>query len=228
MYYDTSTNALYWYNGSAWVSASGGTPPDATTTSKGIIQLAGDLGGTAASPTVNRPKVTAGAFSSGPPGSPADGDIWVALSVDANGTAWQFRYNAGSASTYKWEFIGGAPSNISYTPSTGMAGGWNAYNPQMNPVARAGQYLVGGSATIINQTATVGQVALSCSISGVMGYATTQATFQNLAANGAIGLSYNPAPFTVAAAGSIALAAYIAMNCNISLAQILIIPVRVS
>lgn len=34
------------------VSATGSTPADATTSSKGIIQLAGDLGGTAAAPTV--------------------------------------------------------------------------------------------------------------------------------------------------------------------------------
>lgn len=41
--------------GLTWVnvgSGGGGTVSDATTTSKGVVQLAGDLGGTAASPTV--------------------------------------------------------------------------------------------------------------------------------------------------------------------------------
>ena len=53
------------------------------------------------------PKITAQAISAGPPAGPADGDIWIATGVDARGTVWQFRYNAGSASAYKWEFIGG-------------------------------------------------------------------------------------------------------------------------
>jgi hypothetical protein len=52
LYYDTGLNSLLWYNGTAWVSASGGTPPDATTSTKGVIQLAGDLAGTAAAPVV--------------------------------------------------------------------------------------------------------------------------------------------------------------------------------
>jgi hypothetical protein len=50
LYYNTGDNTLYWYNGTAWVSAAGGGGADATTSSKGIIQLAGDLAGTAASP----------------------------------------------------------------------------------------------------------------------------------------------------------------------------------
>lgn len=38
--------------GVAWRTSGSGTVPDATTTQKGIVQLAGDLGGTATSPTV--------------------------------------------------------------------------------------------------------------------------------------------------------------------------------
>jgi hypothetical protein len=52
IYYDTGANVLYFYNGSTWVSASGGTPSDATAGAKGVIQLAGDLAGTAASPQI--------------------------------------------------------------------------------------------------------------------------------------------------------------------------------
>jgi hypothetical protein len=57
------------------------------------------------------PKFTASAISGGPPASPADGDIWYATAVDVNGACWTFRYNAGSASAFKWEFIGGPPIN---------------------------------------------------------------------------------------------------------------------
>jgi Repeat of unknown function (DUF5907) len=54
MYYNTADNTLYWWDGSAWVSARGGasaTPPS-TTSSLGTIQLAGDLAGTATSPQI--------------------------------------------------------------------------------------------------------------------------------------------------------------------------------
>ena len=52
LYYNTGDNTLYFFNGTIWVAASGGTPADATTSSKGIVQLAGDLAGTAASPQI--------------------------------------------------------------------------------------------------------------------------------------------------------------------------------
>src|SRR5215471_7672898 len=53
MYYDTVGNILYWWDGTAWQSAKGGTaPPPATTTALGTIQLAGDLTGTATSPQI--------------------------------------------------------------------------------------------------------------------------------------------------------------------------------
>jgi len=56
LYYNTTPgdNTLYWYDGTGWVSARGGGAgvPDATASVKGIIQLAGDLAGTAASPQI--------------------------------------------------------------------------------------------------------------------------------------------------------------------------------
>jgi hypothetical protein len=44
-----------------------------------------------------------------PPGSPNDGDLWLLPADATNGVQWLFRYNAGSASASKWEFIGGPP-----------------------------------------------------------------------------------------------------------------------
>ena len=40
------------------------------------------------------------------PVSPVDGQVWL-YPADEIGTMWAFRYNAGSSSAYKWEFIGG-------------------------------------------------------------------------------------------------------------------------
>jgi hypothetical protein len=66
MYYDTITNTLLWWDGTAWQSAKGGgTPPDATTSSKGVVQLAGDLTGTAAAPTIATGAVTSAKIADG-------------------------------------------------------------------------------------------------------------------------------------------------------------------
>jgi Repeat of unknown function (DUF5907) len=50
LYYNTGDNTLYWFDGTSWISTK--TPPDATPSTKGVIQLAGDLSGTAASPQI--------------------------------------------------------------------------------------------------------------------------------------------------------------------------------
>jgi hypothetical protein len=42
------------------------------------------------------------------PGSPFDGQEVNYLADAANGVVWNLRYRAGSASAYKWEFLGGA------------------------------------------------------------------------------------------------------------------------
>ena len=44
------------------------------------------------------------------PASPVDGlEYTLVDSVSTPTYTWRFRYNAGSSSAYKWEFIGGAP-----------------------------------------------------------------------------------------------------------------------
>lgn len=76
LYFDTGTNSLYFWDGSTWISASGGTPPDATTGSKGVVQLAGDLAGTAASPQIATGVVVLSDLNAAlkPSGSAAAGD----------------------------------------------------------------------------------------------------------------------------------------------------------
>jgi len=43
------------------------------------------------------------------PASPVDGQQVDYLADAANGVIWRLRYRAASASTYKWEYVGGAP-----------------------------------------------------------------------------------------------------------------------
>jgi len=60
VYYNTTSNVLRYYNGTAFQTLSTGSVADATTSVKGIVQLAGDLGGTGTAAAA--PVITAGAI----------------------------------------------------------------------------------------------------------------------------------------------------------------------
>src|SRR3954470_14788046 len=63
IYYNTGSNVIRYYNGSGWATLSSGSVSDATTGAKGIVQLAGDLGG--AGSVATAPVITAGAIDAG-------------------------------------------------------------------------------------------------------------------------------------------------------------------
>jgi len=52
LYYNSGDNTLYVWDGTQWYTTRGSTPADASTSVKGIVQLAGDLAGTATSPQI--------------------------------------------------------------------------------------------------------------------------------------------------------------------------------
>jgi hypothetical protein len=50
-------------------------------------------------------------YSTSLPGSPYDGQVYTLVDSTTTPTyQWTFRYNAGSSSSFKWEFVGGAPA----------------------------------------------------------------------------------------------------------------------
>jgi hypothetical protein len=53
------------------------------------------------------------------PANPMHGQEYVYLADATNGVQWRFKYNADSASSFKWEFVGGAP--LFSTVATGEA-----------------------------------------------------------------------------------------------------------
>src|SRR6516164_3841532 len=63
MYFDTVSNTLLWYDGGTWQSAKG--PGQATTTALGVIQLAGDLTGSATAPTIANGAITSAKIADG-------------------------------------------------------------------------------------------------------------------------------------------------------------------
>lgn len=108
------------------------------------------------------PRITTSAISGGPPPSPADGDIWIATNVDANGTRWQFQYNAASASAYKWECIGGAATFsevLTFEQTASLAYIDLATVGPSVAVARAGEYLISVFVDMVNNTVGKGAKA---------------------------------------------------------------------
>jgi len=157
-----------------------------------------------------------GLFSAGPPSNPGDGDVWRALAVDTgnlastSGMVWQFRYNAFSGSTYKWEFIGG--SELRVTDSGGVAvvntctqvgssGYW--YKGTTYTTVRAGDYALGGFINIDPGT-VLGQVWIAgFQGSGVIG--SGQAAGETLDTSPHGEVSADPRPIAVGVAASTAI-----------------------
>src|SRR5436309_589734 len=54
---------------------------------------------------IRGPAVTTSTWAGGPPGSPKDGDIWIATAVDTGNLRWQFQW---ASATSKWHFVGGS------------------------------------------------------------------------------------------------------------------------
>jgi hypothetical protein len=46
------------------------------------------------------------------PGSPVNGQEFYYVADATNGVVWHLRYNSASASSYKWEYLGGAPLKV--------------------------------------------------------------------------------------------------------------------
>lgn len=75
---------------------------------KGATGSTGATGATGATgPAGGTHNITVQSLATGPPASPATGDIWIATGAGANGETWQFVYD-NSQTTYKWCFIGGS------------------------------------------------------------------------------------------------------------------------
>lgn len=108
------------------------------------------------------PRITTSPLSGGPPANPQDNDIWVATGVDASDTRWQFSYNAGSASAYKWDYIGGPPM-YAEDAAGGETNSASYVDVGSNPsltVARAGDYIIEFAAELGVNAHNIGTVAV--------------------------------------------------------------------
>jgi Repeat of unknown function (DUF5907)/Collagen triple helix repeat (20 copies) len=139
------------------------TPPDASSSSKGVVQLAGDLAGTADAPAI-APGVIVDADISAiaaiegrklnwhkgttPPASPSDNDLWYDTEM-GGGVGWVFVYDSTQA-TYKWVAVGcepyfnfsGGDTSASLTANT-----WGGFTVTVT-INRNGIYVIEGGFTI--------------------------------------------------------------------------------
>lgn len=106
-----------------------------------------------------------GAYGTTLPASPVDGQEAILVDSITNPTyQWRFRYNAGSSSAYKWEFVGGAPqlkSSVTIDSVTG-GGAWIDDARVTYTGLRAGEYLATYE-VYWNAIPATGQNSIGCS-----------------------------------------------------------------
>lgn len=67
------------------------------------------------------------------PGSPVDGQECYYVADATNGVLWHLKYNAGSASPYKWEFVGGPPLRAAIVTTETFNGTTNVFSDLATP-----------------------------------------------------------------------------------------------
>lgn len=81
------------------------------------------------------------------PASPVDGQEAILVDSLTNPAyTWRFRFNAQSTSAYKWEFVGGIPTVVTYAASEAQAQGWVIGANPFFDAPRAGEYYCSFSA----------------------------------------------------------------------------------
>jgi Repeat of unknown function (DUF5907)/Collagen triple helix repeat (20 copies) len=158
------------------------TPPDASSSTKGLVQLAGDLAGTATSPQIAAGAIvdadiaTAAAIEgrkmnwhvgANPPVSPSEGDMWVRPlagnytvggSFSSSGIQF-YMYLPSVHATYPWQFFGGTPycSWVVASTSSPTTLGPNAWQSPFTTdpnldIPRAGDHFIEWGGTMFPNT----------------------------------------------------------------------------
>ena len=119
------------------------------------------------------------------PGSPRDGQEIFFVADATAGVVWRFRYRAASASSHKWEFVGGpAIRVIDLTPrsqTSGSANTWaapNTANQIVIPFAGDYDFDLTGTITVTSGSAStiVAGVAAASAPATVVGQSGAQVT----------------------------------------------------
>jgi hypothetical protein len=101
------------------------------------------------------------------PASPVDGQEYFYVADATNGIIWHLRYRAASASTHKWEFVGGPPlappvTNVASPGSVTATGAWQEINSNARmTLPLAGDYELNLWMWCLNTTANAVGISLS-------------------------------------------------------------------
>ncbi len=162
----STSDGLFW-NGSAWVADTIDNAKIAADAAIAISKLAGYPSDSAVflrgDGSWSAPETVLG-YGTSLPGSPTDGDEYVLVdSTSAPTYRWHLRYNGGSASSYKWEFIGGtemyAAVDTTETTSSATYAALSTAGPTIT-LPNAGDYFVSIGATIgPKTTASIGYMS---------------------------------------------------------------------
>jgi len=187
---------------------------------------------TTAAPVPWPPAPGAASYGTTLPASPVDGQEAILVDNVTNPSyQWRFRWNAGSSSAYKWEFVGGAawtttPAGSGTTSSTSwidVAGGPTFVIP------RAGVYSIQFGA-YGEANATGGAYGINFSASdGTIRSANAQVTPVNAQFQGAnVSLIWAPATLAAAASVRVQVSLGTATSTNYRYAWLIVTPIRVS
>lgn len=116
--------------------------------------------GVAPGPAFMPTRVVVPSYGTSLPATPIDGEEAILVDSLTNPTyQWRFRYNAGSSSAYKWEFIGGSPKwaglygGAASSVAISAVGGHVALDPMIT-APRAGDYWVTGRVSVARYAGT--------------------------------------------------------------------------
>lgn len=181
MYFDTTTNELKHWNGTAWVAGGAGGADlvyngdfgaGGPSYTDGDVVVYNGVVYMCVRPTTSAPTgwsvQSALGYSTTLPSTPVNGQEHVLVdSVTAPTYQWRFRYNANSTSAYKWEYIGGSSlivaiaGGINITSTTPVQSG----GPSIT-LPRAGVYTAAFGSRVYQQNHAGGQAIPSLFVAG--------------------------------------------------------------
>jgi len=179
---------------------------------------------TGSAPTPWTPPQQSPSYGTTLPANPVDGQEHVLVDSATNPSyQWRFRYNAGSTSAYKWEFVGGSSWRADNAAAAALAaGGWTTLAPTLT-LPRAGDWVVSSSGMfVMGSTALIG---IAVGVPGLISDSTNHATATQYQ-----GLASSEMVIAGVAAGTVASIYYYAASTghNLQSRHIRAVPVRVS
>jgi|SRR5215831_4125922 len=144
------------------------------------------------------------------PASPVDGQEAILVDSVTNPTCqWRFRWNAGSSSAYKWEFVGGHPSCQDLYADVIVTNAWTVMASPQFTVPRAGVYRARAYAQQVASGTGGGTIfTFGAGLTTDANGGTYTANAANAAASSALGLSPAMTSITCAAGNTICIWAH--------------------